>query len=221
MLPAIIRNLKPEDEIRFWVAGCATGEEAYSLAMLVHEQLGGKTDELVIKIFATDIDSAALTRAGKGIYNSSSLKNLSPERQTKFFLKEGDKYKVIPEIRKMVIFAKHDLVKNPPYCNMQLISCRNLLIYMTPALQKKIFSMLLFGLKLNGYLFLGSSENPLQILDSVEVVNKKWKIFNNQVTKRKSGFDAFSIPDFFEKKQNLFLFHKKTHFVAPIILQRK
>jgi two-component system CheB/CheR fusion protein len=95
----------------------------------------------------------------------------------------------------MVIFATHDLVKNPPYCNMQFISCRNLLIYMTPTLQKKIFAMLLFGLKMDGYLFLGSSESPIAIIRNLEVVHKKWKIYKNLQTKRAVSFDAFSFPD--------------------------
>ena len=88
-------------------------------------------------------------------------------------LRKDGAYRVIPAIRRMVIFAKHDLVKNPPYCNMHFISCRNLLIYMTPVLQKKVFLMLLFGLKMEGYLFLGSSENPMSIIQSLEVINKK------------------------------------------------
>ena len=100
----------------------------------------------------------------------------------------------------MVIFAQHDLVKNPPYCNMHLISCRNLLIYMTPPLQKKIFLMLLFGLKMDGYLFLGSSENPLPIIQNLEVINKKWKIYKNLETKRFVRFDAFSLPVLIDKK---------------------
>lgn len=101
----------------------------------------------------------------------------------------------------MVIFAQHDLVKNPPYCNMHLISCRNLLIYMTPVLQKKIFTMLLFGLKMDGYLFLGSSENPMPILKNLEVVHKKWKIYRNLEAKRGVNFDSFSLPDLLDIKR--------------------
>lgn len=141
-----MENLAPDEELKFWVAGCATGEEAYSLAILIAEQLTGKRKNTVLKIFATDIDTTALAQASKGIYNLSIAKEVSAERLESYFFKEGNNYRVTPEIRKMVIFAKHDLVKNPPYCNMHFISCRNLLIYMTPVLQK-IFTMLLFGLK--------------------------------------------------------------------------
>lgn len=200
VLPQIIENLPHGDELKVWVAGCATGEEAYSLAILIAESLPRVMADTVVKIFATDIDSAALIQAGKGIYNDSISKNVSAERLEKYFIKEGDNYRIKPVIRKMLIFAQHDLVKNPPYCNMHLISCRNLLIYMAPVLQKKIFSMMLFGLKRFGYLFLGSSENPMPIIKDLEVVHKKWKIYKNLETKRAVTFDAFSMPDLLDTK---------------------
>jgi len=202
ILPEILERLTPGEELKMWVAGCATGEEVYSLAILISEQLTGRFTDTIVKIFATDIDSAALAHAGKGIYNESVIKNVSHQRIESCFLKEGDAYRIKPSIRKMVIFAKHDLVKNPPYCNMHFISCRNLLIYMTPGLQKKIYTMLLFGLKKDGYLFLGSSENPMPIIKNLEVVNKKWKIYKNLETKRALHFDAFSLPDLLEVKRS-------------------
>ena len=201
VLPAILENLAPDEELKFWVAGCATGEEAYSLAILIAEQLTGKRKNTVLKIFATDIDTTALAQASKGIYNLSIAKEVSAERLESYFFKEGNNYRVTPEIRKMVIFAKHDLVKNPPYCNMHFISCRNLLIYMTPVLQKKIFTMLLFGLKKDGYLFLGSSENPTPIIKNLEVAHKKYKIYKNLETKRLLQFDAFSLPELVDPKR--------------------
>ena len=201
IIPGILESLKPGEELKMWVAGCATGEEAYSLAILIAEQLTVNVKGTVVKIFATDIDSNALAFAGKGLYNSGIIKDVSPERLEKYFLKEGSKYKITPLIRKMVIFAQHDLVKNPPYCNMQFISCRNLLIYMTPVLQRKIFTMLLFGLKVDGYLFLGSSENPMPIIKDLEVVNKTWKIYKNLDTKREIRFDTFSLPELLDVKR--------------------
>jgi two-component system, chemotaxis family, CheB/CheR fusion protein len=201
ILPGIIENIKAGEELKLWVAGCATGEEVYSIAILIAEQLTGKFKDIVVKIFATDIDSIALVQAGRGVYNAGITKHVSAQRLEKYFLKEGNNYRVKPEIRRMVIFAHHDLVKNPPYCNMHFISCRNLLIYMTPVLQKKIFTMLLFGLKMDGYLFLGSSENPMPIIKNLEVVNKKWKIYKNLETKRVVRFDAFSMPDLFDARR--------------------
>ena len=199
LIPEILKKISPKEEIKFWIAGCATGEEAYSLAILLFEQLKDKYEDTVVKIFATDIDTVALAQAGKGVYNATISKNVSPERLENHFIKEGDFYRVKPAIRKMIIFAQHDLVKNPPYCNMHFISCRNMLIYMTPVLQKKIFLMLLFGLKTDGYLFLGSSENPIPIMDSLAIENKKWKIYRNIETKQVPLFDVFSLPELLDK----------------------
>jgi two-component system CheB/CheR fusion protein len=215
ILPGIIEKIVPGEELKMWVAGCATGEEVYSLAILVRELLTGKYADIVVKIFATDIDSAALALAGKGLYNHSVVKNMAPERIEAHFLKEGSNYRIKPVIRKMVIFAQHDLVKNPPYCNMHFISCRNLLIYMTPVLQKKIFTMLLFGLKKDGYLFLGSSENPMPIIKNLEIVDKKWKIYKNLETKRVTGFDAFSLPDYTDVKRRSTAFPQEDTVKKP------
>jgi two-component system CheB/CheR fusion protein len=205
VFPDIFAKLSADEELKVWVAGCATGEEVYSLAILVAEHVNDDLHSRTIKIFATDIDAVAIAHASKGVYNQDAVKNLSDDRIENYFLKEGDNYRIKPDIRKMVIFAHHDLVKNPPYCNMHFISCRNLLIYMTPILQKKIFALLLFGLKVNGYLFLGTSENPSSIMSSLEVVNKKWKIYKNNKEKRSIGFDAFSMPELHNVKQSVSL----------------
>jgi len=202
LIPAMLKKLLPGEELKIWVAGCATGEEAYSLAILIHEQLVNDYKDTVVKIFATDIDTVALSHAGKGLYLPAIEKDINLKRLQRYFTKEGDDYRVIPEVRKMMIFAQHDLVKNPPYCNMHFISCRNLLIYMMPALQKKIYLMLLFGLKMDGYLFLGASENPVAIAQHLEVVNKKWKIYKNLESKRVVSFDGFTLPQIADTKHN-------------------
>jgi two-component system CheB/CheR fusion protein len=205
IIPSILKNLNPGEELKMWVAACATGEEAYSLAILVAEQLSNYLKDTVVKIFATDIDSVALVHAGNGIFPDTIVNDISEERIEKYFIKEGSNYKIKPQIRNMIIFARHDLVKNPPYCNMHFISCRNLLIYMTPALQKKIFYMLLFGLKVDGYLFLGSSENPMPIIQNLEIINKTWKIYKNLQTQRTIHFDGFSVPQMIDiKEKHLF-----------------
>ena len=201
VIPATLKKLDQSEELKFWVAGCATGEEAYSLAILIHEGMATQYKDTVVKIFATDIDTIALSAASRGIYSSAIAKDLTTERLERYFIKEGDTYRVSPEIRKMLIFAQHDLVKNPPYCNMHFISCRNLLIYMIPALQKKIYLMLLFGLKMDGHLFLGSSENPMPILPHLEVASKKWKIYKNKEAKRAVYFDGFALPQMADIKE--------------------
>jgi two-component system CheB/CheR fusion protein len=194
VIPDILNKLQPGEEFKLWIAGCATGEEAYSMAILVHEQLTGPFQNTEVRIFATDIDTAALVHAGKGIYPYSAVKDIPAERLKKYFIKEDNHYRVLPAVRKMMIFAQHDLVKNPPYCNMHFISCRNLLIYIAPALQKKIYLMLLFGLKLDGYLFLGSSENPTPILKNLAVINNNWKIYKNIEKKQAVNFEGFFLP---------------------------
>ena len=201
IIPKIIENLAPKEEIKVWVSGCATGEEAYSFAILFAEVLEEKDrKDQIVKIFSTDVDTDALLVATKGVYPATIAKQVSEERLNKYFIADGKNYKINPTIRKTVIFAQHDLIKNPPYCNMHFISCRNLLIYMTPTLQKKIYLMLLFGLKMDGYLFLGPSESPVPIIQNLEIVNKKWKLFRNLEAKRVVSFDAFTFPVLTERK---------------------
>lgn len=216
IIPKIIENLEPKEEIKIWVSGCATGEEAYSFAILFAEVLEEKDrKDHIIKIFSTDVDTDALLIATKGSYPSSISKQVSEERLKKYFINEGKNYRITPAIRKTVIFAQHDLVKNPPYCNMHFISCRNLLIYMTPTLQKKIYLLLLFGLKMDGYLFLGPSESPVSIIQNLEIVNKKWKIFRNLEAKRVVRFDAFTFPVLTERKPSNATYQREEKSTAP------
>ncbi|MFC4210238.1 chemotaxis protein CheB [Pedobacter lithocola] len=200
VVPRMLERLLPREELKIWVAGCATGEEVYSIAILICEQLVDAYTDVVVKIFATDIDNKVLVHASKGLYSQEVIKNVSAERLDKYFIADGDSYRVKPVLRKLAIFAQHDLVKNPPYCNMHMISCRNLLIYMAPVLQKKIFGMMLFGLKQDGYLFLGLSENPMPIIKNLETVSKVYKIYRNLKSKRSVSFDAFSMPETIETR---------------------
>lgn len=199
IIPDMI-HAKGEDEIKIWVAGCATGEEAYSLAILVREQLDAANKKNAVKIFATDIDDDALPFAAKGCYTHIIEKDVSKERLEQFFIRDNKSYKVKPSIREMLIFAHHDLVKNPPYCNIDFISCRNLLIYMNPTLQRKVLNMLHFGMRYGGYLFLGPSENVTDFISHLEEVNKKWKIYKNIEAKRLISFENFTSPVFADGK---------------------
>lgn len=194
VIPDIIKNVKHQEVLKIWVAGCATGEEAYSLAILVEEYLKKTNNTLEVKIFATDINRVSLDRASKGVYPDSLKKTVSKERLQQFFDEDGDNYKVKHEIRKMLIFAQHDLVKNPPYCNIDLISCRNLLIYLNPVLQKKVFAMMHFGLKKDGYLFLGPSESAAVIKDDFTEISSKWNILKSTHKGKNVKFDAFTSP---------------------------
>jgi len=179
IIPEIILEKSSDEPLKIWSAGCSTGEEAYSLAILVKEYLQKVGREMEVKIFATDIDKEAIEYASKGIYPASIEKDVTEERLEQFFSREGSKYLVSPHIRKMVIFAHHNVIKDPPFGRTDLVVCRNMLIYLNPVLQKKVLSLFHFSLNLGGYLFLGPSENPGDLRDSFEEVNKKWKIFKN------------------------------------------
>jgi two-component system CheB/CheR fusion protein len=192
VIPAIMNG---EEEVKIWVAGCATGEEAYSLAILIREHLEQTKKKKEVKIFATDLDKTALAVASKGIYPESIASGVLKKRLDNYFIHQNQTYRIKPELRKMLIFAPHNLGKNPPYANMDLISCRNLLIYMNKDLQEKIFSMLHFGLKTGGFLFLGASENTTLLHSHMEEISRKWKIYKKKEDARPTRFDTFSLPN--------------------------
>jgi two-component system CheB/CheR fusion protein len=179
VIPEIVKNKLVVDTLKVWVVGCATGEEAYSIAIIIREQLESLNKYLDVKIFASDIDKIALSQASKGEYPLSIASDVSEERLLKYFIKKDNTYKISPNIRKMVIFADHDIVKQPPFGKIDLISCRNLLIYMNPILQKRILASLHFCLNLGGYLLLGLSESLGDLKKSFEEVDKKWKIYKS------------------------------------------
>jgi two-component system, chemotaxis family, CheB/CheR fusion protein len=194
VIPDIIENKLQVDTLKVWVVGCATGEEAYSLAILIMEHLTEIKKNLEVKIFASDIDKSALQHASKGIYPAIISKDVSEERLNKFFTKQDDNYKVRDNIRKMIIFADHDIVKQPPYGKIDLISCRNLLIYINPLLQKKILASLHFCLNMGGFLFLGPSETLGELRKYFSEVDKKWKIFKNIEVARNLRHTTYSTP---------------------------
>lgn len=159
VLPRILQEKSPYDAIRVWVSSCSTGEEAYSIAMLFAEYLEEQDQLLNIKIFATDIDKNAINYASSGLYPESIVADVSMERLQHFFLKKENKYQVNARLRQMVIFARHNLLGDPPFAKMDLVSCRNLLIYMKPETQERLLTFFHFSLKHQGFLFLGNSES--------------------------------------------------------------
>ncbi|MCW3084133.1 MAG: hypothetical protein JWP12_1499 [Bacteroidetes bacterium] len=158
VFPTLIKNKLAVDPIRIWVAGCSTGEEAYTLAIMLHEFLGKKIAGRQIQIFASDISDAAIAKARAGLYSKVELRNMSPSLLKKYFKKENENYQVSRQIRDVCVFAIHDFLKDPPFAKMDLISCRNVLIYMDTFLQKKALSTFHYALKETGFLFLGKSE---------------------------------------------------------------
>ena len=157
-----------EDGLRIWVPGCATGEEAYSLAILFHEYVESKSQNVEVKVFATDVHKDSLDRAGAGVYGEGSLTDMRPDRLERYFTPKDGYYHLATELRKMVIFAPHNIVSDPPFTRIDLVSCRNLLIYLRPAAQHKSLSLLHFALKTGGILFQGPSESVGELEDEFE-----------------------------------------------------
>lgn len=173
----LVRNSKSRDQIRVWVAGCSTGEEAYSIAILFAEcmeELGLKRD---IKIFATDLDADSVQFASRGVYSENIIEDVSVTRLSRFFTRRGNRYTVNHEIRKMIVFAQHNVFQDPPFGRLDLISCRNLLIYFQNVLQKNLFAIFHMALKDGGYLFLGKSESVGEYSDVFRAFCANEKIF--------------------------------------------
>jgi two-component system CheB/CheR fusion protein len=184
VLPSVIKQPNSNEPIRFWVAGCSTGEEAYSLAILTQEyqqQMGINVD---VKIFATDVDKDALQYAAVGIYPESIAADIEPTLLARYFQKKEDSFQIIRKIREMVVFANHNLIKDPPFTNIALLSCRNLLIYLQPILQRKILEFFNFSLSPNGYLVLGTSETTGEMAEYFESVDTKLKIYHSKGRQR-------------------------------------
>ena len=159
VMPKLFAGRRPEDTVRIWVPGCATGEEAYSIAMLCREQMDRMDSPPEVQIFATDIDDRALKICRQGIYPIGVEDDISEERLKRFLIKRGKKFQVTQEIRELVLFSAHNLISDPPFSRLDLISCRNLLIYLGPHLQKKLIPLFHYALRPSGFLLLGPSEN--------------------------------------------------------------
>lgn len=180
ILPVIFQDRKRGDPVRVWAAGCSTGEEAYSLAIILEEYCEENGVHCDIKIFATDIDKNALDFASYGIYPESIVADISMERLARYFHKKGESYQVKPQIREKVIFAFHNILKDPPFARTDLISCRNLLIYLQTPMQKRVLSNFKFSLKSHGFLFLGSSETVGDASSAFSSVDVKWRLLQYQ-----------------------------------------
>ncbi|MDB5025501.1 MAG: chemotaxis protein CheR [Mucilaginibacter sp.] len=159
IFPSLLSKKTSSEALRIWVAGCATGEEAYSIAICLQEHLGDKATAIKIQIFATDISEIAIDKARTGSYNKAELEGISPTRLQQFFIKQDGSYQVNKTIRDMCVFAHHNLLKDPPFSKIDLVSCRNVLIYLEPVLQKRALTTFHYSLNQDGYLILGKSES--------------------------------------------------------------
>ncbi|WP_414620618.1 PAS domain S-box protein [Calothrix sp. CCY 0018] len=180
VIPELIEKSQPDEELRFWVSGCATGEEAYSLAIIVDEALENSPKKLRVKIFTTDINQNALETAAIGIYPATIAKNVNPQRLEKYFISKKNLFQVKRKLRDMLIFASHDLTTDVGFTRINLITCRNILIYMQPELQRRVLQKLHFSLKSQGILFLGNSEHLGNLENEFVPIDRKYKIYHKR-----------------------------------------
>jgi len=160
VIPRLFGNKGADDQIRAWVAGCATGEEAYSIAMLLAEHVGGKLEPAHVQVFATDLDEDAIAVARDGFYTDADIADIPERRLERFFYRDANGYRVRRELREMMLFAHHNVIKDPPFSHLDLISCRNLLIYLNRTAQERILETFHFALRPSALLMLGPSESP-------------------------------------------------------------
>jgi len=192
IMPEIISVKEDHDILKIWVTACSTGEEAYSLAILVDDLLEEMDKTLEVKIFASDIDIEAVEFASKGVYPAHSISEIDRRLVNKYFIREGNNVTIHPRLRKQIIFARHNILKDPPFIKNDLISCRNMLIYMNSILQRKVLATMQFSLNTGGILFLGPSETPAAVKDGFVEINGKWKIYRK--TAGDSGYNPERFP---------------------------
>ncbi|HEY0432773.1 MAG TPA: CheR family methyltransferase, partial [Chitinophagaceae bacterium] len=191
ILPILLKGKTSQNQLRIWVAACATGEEAYSLGILCAEKTAGMIDPPKVQIFATDIDESAIAQGREGLYTINDLADVSPERLRRFFTKEGDEYRIRREVRETIMFANHNFLKDPPFSHLDLISCRNVMIYLNPVAQQRLAETFHFALNPGGYLFLGSSESVDGATDLYANYNRENHIFQS----RHAAPRSFPVPD--------------------------
>ena len=180
IIPALVEGRSSDLPLRVWVPACSTGEEAYSIALLFREYADQAQKDFKVQVFGTDIDPDAIETARSGIYPESIAVDVPQKTLTRFFTKEGNSYQVNKSIRAMLVFAEQSVVKDPPFSKLDLVSCRNLLIYMQPELQKKVFPVFHYALNPDGYLFLGSAETIGDFTNLFTVVDRRWKLFQSR-----------------------------------------
>jgi len=190
--PLVTRH-SGDDPIRIWVPGCATGEEVYTLAILFAEAFERSDREIKLLVFATDVDDHALQIGREGLYQGNIAENLSRERLSRFFREEGDGFRVSTVLRDLIVFTRHNVIADPPFSKLDLISCRNLLIYLESNAQEKVLSLFHFALNPGGYLVLGSSESLGAHQAEFLTLSKKWRIFQPQGPSRLPLADMSSV----------------------------
>ncbi|QPM91199.1 CheR family methyltransferase [Pseudooceanicola algae] len=183
-LEEMVANSTEESSLRIWVPACASGEEAYTIAIELSEALAAAGVERRFRIIATDVHRGSLDMASSGIFPESALEGVSQDIRDRYFTRHRDRYVVDPVLRQKIVFSVHDLLSDPPFMQLDLISCRNLLIYLNEEAQLRVISMFLFGLRKAGFLLLGPSESLGRYADEFEVINGRWRLFRNTSDRR-------------------------------------
>lgn len=199
VLTPLVTQKNEDDSIRIWIAGCSTGEEAYSIAIALTEIMESKKRNLKIQIFATDVSESAIHKARKAFFTEEQLKGIDKKRISRFFEKTNDGYKIVKEVRDRCVFSKHDLTRNPPFARLDLVSCRNVLIYFNSILQNQVLSIFHYALRPGGYIWLGPSESLGLVAKGFQQIDKKIKIYqkkeNVKLTLPTTGFDSKNLQD--------------------------
>ncbi|ABE51391.1 CheR/B methyltransferase-like protein [Methanococcoides burtonii DSM 6242] len=220
----ILFSEKKDKNLRLWVVGCSTGEEAYSVAIVLKELMDKLNNYFNVKIFATDINQEAINSASVGFFPKSILGNISSERLSKYFVPKDSGFQISRDIRQMVIFAQHDIIKDPPFNNIDMITCRNMLIYMQPVLQTKVLDLLNYSLKKKGILFLGSCETSGALVEYFETLSSKWKIYSSkgrtkQIDAKRMYAKTITFPDK-EKQVSINIYKDSSYMQEDKLIKR-
>jgi two-component system CheB/CheR fusion protein len=202
VFPALVKQRQSDDPLRIWVAGCATGEEAYSVAICLIEFLEKSKSTIPVQIFASDLDASAIEHARLGVYSLSTLQGVTPLHLKRYFVKVDNHYQVIKSVREICVFAQHNLLKDPPFSRMNLISCQNVLIYLESNPQKRILQTFHYALKQGGYLFLSKSETIGSSTELFEPLDKKIRLYSRKPTKSVQLEFTVRTPDFVSVKDS-------------------
>ena len=182
VLRSLLKHRTADAPLRIWVPGCATGEEAYSIAMCLLERMGDLERGATLQIFATDLSEGALAKARQGSYLVNIARDVSPERLRRFFTKDGDSYVIAKAVREMCVFARHDLTRDPPYSRLDLVSCRNVLIYLEPRLQETVLATFHYALRPTGFLIVGPAETPGASSSLFAPLDEKHRVYSRKAT---------------------------------------